>query len=123
MLCATQIGCLFAALLTFGAYIHAAPATGWSGASAISPDVVPDPTRGSQLNDVAVNASGVTVAAWDQFGSYDKSTGTYNWTATIGAAVQSGGRWSVPFTISGNTAGYATTPKVAVGADGTMAVS
>jgi len=28
------------------------------------------PTRGSQLNDVAVNASGLTVAAWDQYNFY-----------------------------------------------------
>jgi hypothetical protein len=26
-----------------------------------------DPIRGSQLNDVAVNAGGLTIAAWDQF--------------------------------------------------------
>jgi len=39
---ATQIGFLFASL-TFGAYIHAAPATTWSGAPTISPDVLPDP--------------------------------------------------------------------------------
>lgn len=71
------------------------PSTGWSGASAISPVLQPDPTRGSQLNDVAVSASGLTIAAWDQF--------TYNTGGpdTIGVAVQSGGRWGAPFTISG----------------------
>ena len=89
---------------------------GWSGATAISPVCQPDPTRGSQLNDVAVNANGLTVAVWDQF-TYNTG-GPY----TIGTAVQSGGRWGAPFTISGTT-GFSLHPKVAVGADGTMAVS
>ena len=89
---------------------------GWSAATAISGINQPDPTRGSQLNDVAVNASGLTIAAWDQF-TY-ATGGPY----TIGAAVQSGGRCGAPFTISGTT-GFALTPRVAVGADGTMAVS
>ena len=95
-----------------------APTTGngWSGASAISPICQPDPTRGSQLNDVAVNAGGIAIAAWDQF-TYTGSGG-----ATIGAAVQSAGKWAAPFTISG-TNGFSLSPKVAVGADGTMAVS
>jgi hypothetical protein len=92
------------------------PSNGWSGASAISPVNQPDPTRGSQLNDVAVNASGAAIAAWDQF-TYNGSGG-----ATIGAAVQSAGKWSAPFTISGTT-GFSMSPKVAIGADGTMAVS
>ena len=91
-------------------------ATSWSGAMAISGINQPDPTRGSQLNDVAVNASGLTIAAWDQF-TY-ATGGPY----TIGAAVQSGGRWGAPFTISG-AVGFSLTPRVAVGADGTMAVS
>jgi hypothetical protein len=92
------------------------PGNGWSGASAISPLNQPDPTRGSQLNDVAVNASGLAIAAWDQF--------TYNGggAATIGAAVQSGAKWGAPFTISGPN-GFSMSPRVAVGADGTMAVT
>ena len=90
--------------------------SGWSAATAISGVNQPDPTRGSQLNDVAVNASGLTIAAWDQF-TY-AAGGPY----TIGAAVQTGGRWSAPFTISGSS-GFSMTPRVAVGADGTMAVS
>src|SRR5690349_970175 len=81
--------------------------TGWSGATAISPVSQPDPTRGSQLNDVAVNANGLAVAAWDQF-TYAVG-GPY----TIGVAVQSGGRWGAPFTISGTT-GFSISPKVAV---------
>jgi len=89
---------------------------GWSAATAISGINQPDPTRGSQLNDVAVNANGLTIAAWDQF------TYTTGGPYTIGAAVQSGGRWGAPFTISGTT-GFSLTPRVAVGADGTMAVS
>jgi hypothetical protein len=88
----------------------------WSSATAISTTSQPDPTRGSQLNAVAVNASGLTITAWDQF-TYNAGGG-----ATIGAAVQTGGRWTAPFTISGTT-GYSMTPRVAVGADGTMAVS
>jgi hypothetical protein len=75
-----------------------------------------DPTRGSQTNALAVNAAGLAVAAWDQV-SYMGSGG-----ATIGAAVLTAGRWGAPFTISGST-GFSSTPSVAVGADGTMAVS
>lgn len=90
--------------------------SGWAGATAISPVNQPDPTRGSQLNDVAVNPSGLTIAAWDQY-TYSNGGG-----ATIGAAVQSGGKWGAPFTVSG-TAGFSMAPKVAVGADGTLAVS
>ncbi len=91
-------------------------AVGWSGATAISPVSQPDPTRGSQLNDVAVNASSLAIAAWDEF-TYNAG-GSYS----IGAAVQTSGRWGAPFTISGTT-GFSMSPKVAVGADGTMAVS
>ena len=93
-----------------------APGNGWSGAAAISPVNQPDPTRGSQLNDVAVNASGAAIAAWDQY-TYSGSGG-----ATIGAAAQSAGKWGAPFTIS-DTNGFALSPKVAIGVDGTMAVS
>ena len=88
----------------------------WSAQVAISGINQPDPTRGSQLNDVAINASGQAIAAWDQF-SYSNGG-----SASIGAAVGSGGRWSAPFTISNGT-GFSMTPRVAVGADGTMAVS
>lgn len=88
---------------------------GWSGATAISPVGQPDPTRGSQLNDVAVNVSGLAIAAWDQF-TYSAG-GPY----TVGAAVQSGGKWGAPFTVSGTT-GFSMSPRVAVGADGTMVV-
>jgi hypothetical protein len=92
------------------------PGVGWSSATAISPVLQPDPTRGAQLNDVAVNANGLAIAAWDQY-TYNTG-GPY----TIGAAVQSGGRWGAPFTVSG-TIGFSMNPKVAIGADGTMAVS
>jgi len=116
------------AVATFGAAIVLAaifagwaraakqPSTNWSGAVAISPLLQPDPTRGSQLHDVAVNANGQAIAAWDQF-SYSGSGA-----ASIGAAVQSGGKWGAPFTISG-TVGFSMSPRVAIGADGTMAVS
>ncbi len=89
---------------------------GWTGAVAISPILQPDPTRGSQLNDLAVNANGLAIAAWDQF-IYSNGG-----SASIGAAVQSGGKWSAPFTISGTT-GFSMSPRVAVGAEGTMVVS
>src|SRR5690349_905615 len=89
----------------------------WSSASVISPALQPDPTRGSQLNDVAVSASGLVIAVWDQF-SYTAGTPT-----TIGAAIQSAGRWGAPFSISGNSSGFAMSPKAAAGADGTLAVS
>jgi hypothetical protein len=88
----------------------------WGAGSAISPLNQPDPTRGAQLNDVAVNANGLAVAAWDQY-TYNTG-GPY----TIGVAVQSAGRWGAPFTISGAT-GFSMNPRVAVGADGTIAVS
>lgn len=91
-------------------------AASWSSAVAISTTNQPDSRGGSQLNAVAVNKSGLTIAAWDQ-STYDAGGG-----ATIGAAVQSGGRWGAPFTISG-TSGYSMTPSVAVGDEGTMAVS
>ena len=117
---------LFVSLVTvvalatqFGGAAVAAPkatGNGWSSAQAISGVNQPDSRGGSQLNDVAVNPSGLTIAAWDQY-SYTNGGG-----ATIGAAVRSGGRWAAPFTISG-TAGYSMDPRVAVGADGTMAVS
>jgi hypothetical protein len=88
----------------------------WSAQIAISSTNQPDPTRGSQLNDVAINASGTAVAAWDQF-RYDNGG-----SASIGVSIRSGGRWGAPSTISG-TNGFAMTSKVAIGADGTMAVS
>lgn len=133
---ATQIGFMFAAVLTFGTYIEAAPTTSWSGTSTISPALQPDPTRGSQVNDVAVNANGDTLSAWDQYNFYAPVS------ASVGIAIQTGGRWNAPCTFSGTainadpngvdipcaptnsgTTGFSMTPKVAVGANGTMAVS
>jgi hypothetical protein len=111
---------VFAALVTDIVLAAPRPApskrSGWSGAVAISPVLQPDPTRGSQLTDLAVNADGLAVAAWDQFVYGNGGS------ASIGAGVQSGGKWSEPFTISG-TNGFSTSPKVAIGAEGTMAVS
>lgn len=139
---AAQIGFLVAAVLTFSINIQAAPTTGWSGTSTISPSLQPDPTRGAQVNDVAVNSSGLTVAAWDQYNFYSPVS------ASIGIAIQSGGRWDAPCTFSGTTipnptpdgspgradnlpcapslsgaTNFSMTPKVAVGTDGTIAVS
>jgi hypothetical protein len=115
------VGLVFSVTLSMvGGAIAAKPpassGSGWSAATAISPVGQPDPTRGSQLNDVAVNANGFAIAAWDQF------TYTTGGPYTIGAAVQSGGKWGAPFTISG-TSGFSMSPRVAVGADGSMAVS
>lgn len=107
---------ILAALATPASAVKPATRGAWTAGTAISGINQPDPTRGSQLNDVAVNASGAAIAAWDQF------TYSNGGSASIGAAVLSGGRWSPPFTISGS-AGYSMSPKVAVGADGTMAVS
>src|SRR4051812_7698725 len=97
-----------------GAKAPATKGSGWSGAVAISPLLQPDPTRGSQLNDLAVNANGLAIAAWDQFAYSNGGS------ASIGAAGQSGGKWRAPFTISGVT-GFSISPKVAGGAGGTMA--
>jgi hypothetical protein len=104
------------AALAGAAALLVAASNNWSPSTPISPLCQPDPTRGAQLNDIAVNANGLAVAAWDQY-TYT-SVGPY----TIGVAVQSGAKWSAPFTISGTT-GFSSNPKVAVGADGTMAVS
>lgn len=93
-----------------------AHAAGWSGNSKISPSLQPDPTRGSQLNAMAVNASGLTIAAWEQY-TYSGTGGS-----SIGVAIQAAGQWSSPITLSGS-AGFSMAPQVAVGADGTMAVS
>jgi hypothetical protein len=64
------VGVVFLVTLSMGGGAIAAkpPASsgsGWSAATAISPVGQPDPTRGSQLNDVAVNANGFAIAAWD----------------------------------------------------------
>jgi hypothetical protein len=53
----------------------------WGSGTAISPVNQPDPTRGAQSNDIAVNASGLAVAAWDQY------TCNYAGGATIGVAI------------------------------------
>lgn len=88
----------------------------WSAQLAVSGINQPDPTRGVQLGDVAINTSGLAIAAWDQF--------TYNagGSASIGVAVRSAGRWGAPFTISSGV-GFSMTPRVAAGNDGTLAVS
>lgn len=88
----------------------------WSAGVAVSPAGQPDPTRGAQVNDVAVNASGVTLATWDAY-TYTGTGGS-----TIGAAVETAGRWASPVTVSA-AGGFATTPRAAVAPDGTLAVS
>jgi hypothetical protein len=64
----------------------------------------PDLTCGLQLNDVAVKANELAIAAWKQF-SYSNRGGV-----------------SIGVTISGTT-GFSLRPEAAVCADGTMAVS
>src|SRR4051794_41909729 len=80
-----------------GAKAAATKGSGWSGAVAISPLLQPDPTRGSQLNDLAVNANGLAIAAWDQFAYSNGGPGR------IGAPGPPGGKRGAPFTLSGGT--------------------
>jgi len=135
-----RVNLSLAAALAVGVMAQPALAANWSSTSTISPALQPDPTRDSQLNDVAVNASGLTVAAWDQYKFYAPVS------ASVGIAIQSGERWASPCTFScagipdqapdnltgadivcapttSGFKGFSMTPKVAVGADGTMAVS
>src|SRR4051794_41812271 len=91
-------------------------ASSWSSQVAISAVNQPDPTRGSQLSDVAINASGQAIAAWDQF-LYSNGGA-----ASIGAAGGSGGRGGTPLTLSSG-GGVSTTPPGARGADGKRAGS
>jgi hypothetical protein len=106
----------FALLLASSSAVAAGAAAGWGGSVVVSGALNPDPTRGSQLIDMAGNANGVIVAAWEQY-SYAGAG-----SSSIGVAVQTAGRWSAPATISSATAS-AFVPSVAVGADGTSAVS
>jgi hypothetical protein len=90
--------------------------TGWTSSVKVSPTLQPDPRGGSQLGDVAVNASGLTIAAWEQY-TFGTTFGS-----TIGVNVQSGGRWGLPFTIS-RVSSVSLSPRVAAGRDGTLVVS
>lgn len=87
------------------------------GASIPVSTLNPDPTRGSQLVDLATNPSGVTVAAWEQY-TYSGSG-----SSSIGVAVETGGRWSGPTTVSPSATPFALVPSVAVSALGDLAVS
>lgn len=91
-------------------------AGGWGSGVAVSGTEQPDPTRGSQVHDIAVSPSGLAIAAWDRF-SYAGSGGS-----TIGAAVEVAGRWGSPFLVSGTT-GFSSGPRVAVSTDGALAAS
>jgi hypothetical protein len=101
---------------TAGPVAAAKPTTGWASAVKISPTLQPDPRGGSQLGDVAVNASGLTVAAWEQY-TFGTTFGS-----TIGFNVQSGGRWGTPSTMS-SPLSVGLSPRVAAGSDGTLVVS
>jgi hypothetical protein len=99
-----------------GPVAAAKPTTGWTSAVKVSPTLQPDPRGGAQLADVAVNASGLTIAAWEQY-TFGTTFGS-----TIGVNVQAGGRWGTPFTIS-SPSSIGLSPRVAAGPDGTLAVS
>ena len=138
----TRTSALFVVALLLSIDAQSAFAASWSATSVISPTLQPDPRGGSQINDVAVNASGLTVAAWDQYNFYTPVS------ASVGIAIQSGGRWGAPCTFSGTAipnpaadgspgrldnlpctstssgaTNFSMTPKVAVGTDGTIAIS
>lgn len=104
---------VFAVALLLGANAHAA---GWSAGTTVSPTGSPDPTRGAQTNSIAVNAAGLTVAAWDQF-FYTNGGGS-----TVGVNVETNGRWGTPQTIS--TPGkFSNRARAAAGGDGTLIVA
>src|SRR5512143_331158 len=89
---------------------------GWSAPTAVSPTGSPDPTRGSQTDTIAVNSSGVAVAAWDQY-FYTNGGGS-----TVGVNVELNGKWGAPLTLS-DPAKFSDRAKAAVGGDGTAVVA
>jgi len=99
------------------AFLEAATAhaAGWSTPIAVSPAGSPDPTRGAQANSVAVNATGTAVATWDQY-FYTGAGGS-----TVGANVETNGRWGTPVTIS-DPMTYSERATSAVMQDGTVLV-
>jgi len=104
---------VLAVALMLGASAHAA---GWSTGTAVSPTGNPDPTRGAQTNSIAVNGTGLAVAAWDQF-FYTNGGGS-----TVGVNVETNGRWGAPQTIS--TPGkFSYRARAAAGDDGTLIVA
>lgn len=93
-----------------------AAGSGWSTPTAVSPTGNPDPTRGAQTNTIAVNSSGLAVAAWDQY-FYTNGGGS-----TVGVNMEANGRWGTPITLSDPTK-YSDRAKTAVGGDGTAVVA
>lgn len=107
----------FAALALSSLFFTVASnAAGWSSPVTVSPTGNPDPTRGAQVDSIAVNGSGLALASWDQF-FY-----TGNGGSTVGVNVERNGRWGTPLTIS-NVAAYSDRAQTAVGADGTILVA
>lgn len=90
-----------------------AAGSGWSAPTAVSLTGNPDPTRGAQTNTLAVNSSGLAVAAWDQY-FYTNGGGS-----TIGVNVETNGRWGTPMTLSDPTK-YCDRASAKVGGDGTI---
>src|SRR4051812_50075966 len=84
-------------------------ASSWSSQVAISAVNQPDPTRGSQLSDVAINASGQAIAAWDQFLYSNGGAGSNR------GAGGSGGRGGTPLTLPRGGGGSQTPPGAAGG--------
>jgi hypothetical protein len=94
----------------------ASHAAGWSAPVAVSPLGSPDPTRGAQVNSIAVNGTGTALATWDQY-FYTNGGGS-----TVGANVQTNGRWGTPVTISHPTK-YSDRATGAILPDGTLLVA
>ncbi len=105
-----------AAFLLASTATVAAQAAGWSSPVAVSPTGSPDPTRGAQIDSIAVNSTGLALASWDQY-FYTGSGGS-----TVGANVERAGRWGAPTTLS-DPATYSDRAQTAVGRDGTMLVA
>jgi hypothetical protein len=105
-----------AALLLSSVPALTAQAAGWTSPVAVSPSGNPDPTRGAQVDSIAVNAGALSVASWDQY-FY-----TGNGGSSVGVNVERNGRWGTPVTLS-NPATYSDRARTAVGRDGTMVVA
>jgi hypothetical protein len=105
-----------AALLLSSVPALTAQAAGWTSPVAVSPSGNPDPTRGAQVDSIAVNAGALSVASWDQY-FY-----TGNGGSSVGVSVERNGRWGTPVTLS-NPATYSDRAQTAVGRDGTMVVA
>ena len=105
-----------AAFLLSSTVAVTAHAAGWSSPATVSPVGTPDPTRGAQVDSIAVNSTGPALASWDQY-FYTGGGGS-----TVGVNVERSGRWGTPATLS-DPARYSDRAQTAVGRDGTMVVA